>query len=179
MMKVNVLHQTDLFHPHCDPDDHWDLACQYALAYSGEIELKAILIDYPPAADYGDPAIQAVSQLNYISGKAIPVGIGTSSAMLSEADYTDLLVSRPEFSGVRMVIKLLEETDEPVVIHIAGSCRDIAIAGKIRPDLFKTKCRAIYLNAGASRDQIKVDYNEATKISSLYKVAGTYLVFRR
>jgi hypothetical protein len=46
--KVPVLHVTDLFRPHNDPDDHWDLACVYALAHQGDIDLKGILIDYPP-----------------------------------------------------------------------------------------------------------------------------------
>ena len=44
--KVPVIHQTDCFHNHADPDDHWDLASQFALAYTGDIDLKGILIDY-------------------------------------------------------------------------------------------------------------------------------------
>lgn len=31
-MPVPLIHQTDLFRPHFDPDDHWDLACVFALA---------------------------------------------------------------------------------------------------------------------------------------------------
>jgi hypothetical protein len=34
-MAIPTLHQTDLFRPHADPDDHWDLACVYALAAHG------------------------------------------------------------------------------------------------------------------------------------------------
>ena len=30
--KTPVIHATDLYHFHCDPDDHWDLATIYALA---------------------------------------------------------------------------------------------------------------------------------------------------
>ena len=33
---VPVIHVTDLHRPHVDPDDHWDLACVFALAYAGE-----------------------------------------------------------------------------------------------------------------------------------------------
>ena len=40
--KTPMLHVTDLFRPHMDPDDHWDLACVYALAYRGDIDLKGI-----------------------------------------------------------------------------------------------------------------------------------------
>ena len=46
--KTPVLHVTDLYRPHMDPDDHWDLACVYALACQGYIELKGVLIDHPP-----------------------------------------------------------------------------------------------------------------------------------
>ena len=59
-MSRPVFHQTDIFHPHADPDDHWDLACNYALAKRGDIELQGIMIDYPPWA--GDPALAAVVQ---------------------------------------------------------------------------------------------------------------------
>ena len=48
--KIPVLHVTDLFRPHNDPDDHWDLACIYALAHQGDIDLKGVLIDHPPAS---------------------------------------------------------------------------------------------------------------------------------
>ena len=45
--KIPVLHATDLFRPHVDPDDHWDLACMYALAHKEDIDLKAVVIDFP------------------------------------------------------------------------------------------------------------------------------------
>lgn len=158
-MKVKVLHQTDLFHYHCDPDDHWDLACQFALSYNEDIELVGVLIDYPCNADYGDPSIQAVNQLNYITCQSVPVGVGISTAIHSEKDYDKFKITDSEFAGVKMILKILKEADEPVIIHIVGSCRDIAIAGKIEPDLFKEKCKAIYLNAGSSREKSKLEYN--------------------
>jgi hypothetical protein len=39
---VPVIYCTDLFHPHVDPDDHFDIACLYAIE---EIEIKAIILD--------------------------------------------------------------------------------------------------------------------------------------
>lgn len=68
-----MLHQTDLFHPHGDPDDHWDLACVYALAFRGDTRLKGVLIDFPPGRLPGDPDVMAVGQLNLITGMAVPV----------------------------------------------------------------------------------------------------------
>jgi len=156
-MKVSVIHQTDLFHPHADPDDHWDLACQYALAYIGDIELKGILLDYPPNVWYGDPSIQSVNQMNFITGQSIRAAVGTSKARTAEEVSLEDIHS--ETSGVNMVLEILEDARTPVVIHIVGSCRDISIAGKLRPDLFREKCRAIYLNAGASSPESKLEYN--------------------
>ncbi len=31
---IPLIHETDLFRPHIDPDDHFDLACVYALAHA-------------------------------------------------------------------------------------------------------------------------------------------------
>ena len=165
-MPVPVIHQTDIFHHHADPDDHWDLACQFALSYIGCTDLKGILIDYPPTADnygwdIGDPAIASVSQLNYITGLAVPVAVGESEKVRCEDDVNKALARKPLNSGVSMVLKLLREAEEPTVIHIVGSCRDIALAIHADRDLFRKKCKAIYLNAGTGYDDTKLEYNVA------------------
>ena len=152
--KVPVIHQTDLFHCPADPDDHWDLACQYALSYSGDIDLKGILIDYcydeaHTRPDIGDPAVIAVNQLNYLTGQFVPTAIGHKTQLYSDADVQKVSAAKPLNSGVAMVLHLLETAEEPVVLHIVGSCRDIAIASMMRPDLFREKCKALYLNAGS------------------------------
>ena len=165
--KIPVIHQTDCFHNHADPDDHWDLACQFALAYEGKIDLRGILIDYPPSADVatvdcGDPAIAAVSQLNYICGKYVPVAVGCK-------DRGD---KAKRNSGIAMLIDTLESSKEPVVIHIVGSARDVAIAAELRPELFKKNCAAIYLNAGSAMGKaleynVKLDPYSYSRIFSL------------
>ena len=40
--KIAIIHSTDLCHPHDDPDDHYDLACLFAL---GEFDVKGIILD--------------------------------------------------------------------------------------------------------------------------------------
>ncbi|MGI6706675.1 MAG: hypothetical protein ACOX6S_10710 [Clostridia bacterium] len=155
-MKIPTIHQTDLFHHHADPDDHWDLACQFALAYMGELDLKGILLDFPPDLfEYGDPAIQAIHQLNYITGLAVPAGIGASKEQIIDLQVKENV----NISGVNMVLKILKESQEPVVIHIVGSCRDVAIAGTMEPELFREKCKAIYLNAGSGKNGEQLEYN--------------------
>ncbi len=75
-VAVPMLHVTDLFRPHNDPDDHWDLACVYSLAAQGKVDLRGILIDYPDTERASDPDVLAVAQMNYLTGKAVPVMIG-------------------------------------------------------------------------------------------------------
>jgi len=132
---VPVIHMTDLYHPHMDPDDHWDAACVYALAAAGRYDLRLVALDPPPygkwiewepARGFGDPAIQAAHQLGAIAGVAPPVAVGSPAALL----------------------RALEAAPAPAVIHVVGSCRDVAAAAAIAPELFAARCRAVYLNAG-------------------------------
>jgi hypothetical protein len=158
---VAFVHSTDLFRPHADPDDHFDLATVYALAAQDRFELLAVMIDYPPPTVQGDPDVLAVAQLNRITGLAIPVLIGTPRR-LEPAE-----ASRPEdreaTSGVRALLKLMRSSRLPVAISVVGSCRDVALASRLEPDLFRTNCAGIYLNAGSGTpDRVKaarLEYN--------------------
>ena len=161
--KTPMLHVTDLFRPHMDPDDHWDLACVYALACRGDIDLKGVLIDHPPEnADGRNPDIAAVAQMNLIAGTLVPVAVGSGLPMKSRDDVQEY-ASSADHHGVQMVLDVLRKSPEPVVINILGSSRDVAIAGKKAPNLFKTKCAAIYLNAGTGSSKMspasKLEYN--------------------
>jgi len=156
---IPVIHVTDLHRPHVDPDDHWDLACVFALACSGKIDLKAVVIDYPPVQRPDrNPDIAAVAQMNRITGLAVPVAAGSPHPMKSRNDVQPY-ASSSDLQGVRTVLDVLRRANRPVVIHITGCCRDIAIAGKKAPDLFARKCAAIYLNAGTGVSGAKLEYN--------------------
>lgn len=151
LRPVPVIHVTDLFRPHNDPDDHWDLATVYALAWQGRLELRAVIIDYPRPEWRNDPDVLAVAQLNFLTGQAVPVLVG--SPRWYERPPPLGQASSADFKGVRAMLELLRRSPEPVVINILGSCRDVALAGRLEPALFAQKCRAIYLNAGSgSRD---------------------------
>lgn len=161
--RTPVLHATDLFRPHMDPDDHWDLACVFALARRGDIDLKGILIDHPPInSDGRNPDIAAVAQMNQIAGTAVPIAVGSGLPMKSRNDIQPY-ASLSDHNGVNMVLDVLQNSPDPVVINILGSSRDIAIAGKKMPDLFARKCAAVYLNAGTGspkmNSQSKLEYN--------------------
>jgi hypothetical protein len=161
--KTPVLHLTDLFRPHMDPDDHWDLACVYALARRSDIDLKGILIDHPPEHDdRRNPDIAAVAQMNLIAGTFVPVAVGSGLAMKSRDDVQEH-ASPAHRQGVQMVLDVLRKSPEPVVINILGSSRDVAVAGKKERELFRAKCAGIYLNAGTGSPKMsaasKLEYN--------------------
>jgi hypothetical protein len=146
-----------------DPDDHWDLACIYALAYRGDIELKGILIDHPPRnrKDH-NPDTMAVAQMNLICGIYVPVAVGSPHPLESRNDIQPN-ASSTDHHGVRMVLDVLRKSQQPVVINILGSSRDVAIAANMAPALFAAKCAAIYLNAGTGSPKMskasKLEYN--------------------
>jgi len=144
---VPVLHITDLTRPYGDPDDHWDAACEFALAKKGLVDLKGVVIDNIP--HIGSPDIAAISELNSITSMCVPVGVGQGVA--------DTLPN----SGLELIHKTLLESRRPVTIHILGGCLDIVKAYELWPDLFRKKVKALYLNAGSSLDTPIIEYNVA------------------
>ena len=144
--RVAMVQVTDLFRPFADPDDHWDLACTYALAVRGDVDLLAVMIDYPPALQF-DPDVQAVAQLNYLTGLSAPVVVGSPRRIdLGEVDRPE---NKAVLGGMRALLEILRKSPLPVIINILGSSRDVALAGKLEPKLFAEKCAGIYLNAGS------------------------------
>jgi hypothetical protein len=163
MTRPALLHQTDLFRPFIDPDDHWDLACVYALAAGGHFHLGGVLLDYPPDAFPGrSPDVTGIAQLSYITGLPVNLSVGASRHFV--ADATEL-ASWPahELAGARFVLDYLRRHEGAAYITIVGSCRDVAIAGTLDPDLFAEKCAGIYLNAGTGHPdptrRTRVEYN--------------------
>jgi hypothetical protein len=144
-----MIHVTDLFRPHGDPDDHWDLACVFALAFQHRVDLKAVLVDSPFGYQYKDknPDIAAVAQMNCITSQAAPVVVGSPHPVKSRTD-TQPQATQSDHSGIDAALEIMEQSPHPVVINVIGSSRDIAIAARKRPDIFRRKCRGIYLNAG-------------------------------
>lgn len=148
---ITTIHETDLFRPHGDPDDHFDLACQYALHKMGRHRLAGIMIDYPPRVRDGrgaQPDVLAVAQMNYLTGSSVPVGIG--------APDTE---PEAESSGMTLLIDTLRASEDKVTIHIVGSSRDVAAALTRAPELFEEKCAGIYLNAGSGTENGLLEWN--------------------
>ena len=151
---IPVIHCTDLYHPHEDPDDHFDLASMYALR---QIDLKAIILDQG-ARQAKQPGSTPVRQMNQITGRNVPWAIGLSRNLASPADKVP--DDRPEYQrGVEMILKVLRESPTPVSIVSLGSCRDIAAAFNREPELLARKVGKLIIFIGEA-DERKQDYRE-------------------
>ena len=145
-----VLHQTDLFHPYEDPDDHYDLAVLFALAQRGYIDLAGVLLDYPVISRHeGDASVIAVAQMNRLCGMAVPAVVGTK---LKQKNPQDILPDANEYetAAIRFIHKVLRDSKSPVRFKCGSSAPDIAVAALREPKLFRKKCEAVYVNCGSA-----------------------------
>ena len=111
------------------------------------MQLIGVLLDYPPPNRRGDPDVVAIGQLGWLTGLAVPFGVGQGRAM-----------TEPQ-SGLRLFKRVLERAKSPVVIQVAGSCQDIVLFAETWPKLFRERVKAVYLNAGSAEDRGELEYN--------------------
>jgi len=146
----------DLYHPPCDPDDHWDLLTLYALAEAGRMDPIGLVVDYPLPVDdrgqrpngAGEPAAVTLAQMRALTGRHIPWVLG--AAQPYERVIASLKQGGQVPAGAAFLLDLLRRSPAPVILVITGSCRDVAVAGAVDRELFVRKCRALYLNAGVA-----------------------------
>jgi hypothetical protein len=143
--RVPIIYCSDLYHPHDDPDDHFDLMTLFGLP---EFEIAAILIDTGERGK-GRPAIPALKQAMHITGRSVPYAMGLTRN-LKEAE--DKAIDQPADAqaGVELVLKTLRESPRPVTVFTTGSLRDMAAAYNRAPELFRRKVGRFYINAGHS-----------------------------
>jgi hypothetical protein len=152
--RIPILYSTDLFHPHDDPDDHYDLACLFALP---EFDIKGIILDQGAlqAKRTGRPAVE---QMRHITGRRVPCAIGLSQKLRTR---TDKALDEPaEFQkAVALILSVLRESKKKVTIFTTGSCRDVAAAFNREPDLLRAKVKALYFNIGNGPDGLQDELN--------------------
>jgi Inosine-uridine preferring nucleoside hydrolase len=162
MAGVPVIYSTDLYHPHDDPDDHFDLVTLFALP---EVDVKGIIIDmsnFRQKRGYHktpkQPGIVALQQVFHLTGKSAPYALGLETPLRSTDDKAlDLPQSRQ--GGVEMILSTLRESKERVNIFVVGSLVDVAAAYNREPDLMRDKVRAVYVNAGTGPDGWQEEWN--------------------
>jgi hypothetical protein len=141
--SVPVIHITDLYHPHNDPDDHFDLATLFAIP---AFDIRAVVIDMGKDG-VGRPGLPALRQLEHITGKTVPSATGLVENLKTQSDSC---VNQPPETqaGVELILKALRDSDRPVTVFAVGSLRDLAAAYNRDPELLKAKVARCYVNAG-------------------------------
>jgi hypothetical protein len=154
--KIAIIHSTDLCHPYDDPDDHFDLACLFAIQ---EFDVRGIVLDRGEhqAPRPGRPAVE---QMFHIMGRKVPCAVGLNRPLHSGDDKATG-DAEPFQGGIRLILSLLRNSKEKVVIHTAGSCRDAAAAFNREPELFREKVKAIYVEAGNGPGGEQNEFNVA------------------
>ncbi|MGA2064611.1 MAG: nucleoside hydrolase [Thermoguttaceae bacterium] len=152
--RVPVIYSTDLFHPHDDPDDHFDLATLFGLP---ELDLRAIILDLG-AKQKQKTGRPAVEQMMHITGRKAASAFGLARPLGSRTDRGE---DQPaEFQGgVELILRVLRESPRKVTLFTAGSCRDMAAAANREPELFRAKVGAFYANAGDGPAGPQQEYN--------------------
>ena len=156
-VRIPVIYSTDLYHPPQDPDDHYDLAL---LACIEELDVKALIFDvatsFRKPEEFGKTALE---QMAAITGEAMPPWkVGLRDSLRSPDDKA---LDQPEEyqGGVALILSTLEQSEEPVVMFLVGSCRDFAVAFNRDPDLLRKKVKAVYVNAGNGPGGIQKEWN--------------------
>lgn len=151
---IPIIYSTDLFHPHADPDDHYDLATLFAL---DEFDIKGIILDLGDTQKQrmGD---RPVKQMMHITDRRVPYAVGLSGRLRTPDDRG--LNEPDEFQGgVRLILSVLRESRQKVTIFTTGSVRDVAAAFNREPALLRQKVRAVYFNVGTGPDGPQGDCN--------------------
>jgi hypothetical protein len=141
--SVPVIHITDLYHPHNDPDDHFDLATVFGMP---AFDIRAVVIDTGKDGA-GRPGVPAIQQMMHITGKKVPFATGLVENLKSQADTCAQQLPETQ-AGVELILKVLRESDKPVTVFCVGSLRDMAAAYNREPELVKAKLGRCYVNAG-------------------------------
>lgn len=163
ILPVPVIDCTDLYHPHQDPGDNFDILTAYALP---EIDLKAVVLDVTEdfrqpsalAGEHPDPygprdaGVIPMMQVNWIFDRSVPFALSPFHRMKSP---DDAMLDAPRFqqAGIDLMIRTLRQSDRPVVIMVFCSCRTLAAAINREPQLFRQKVKRLILSIGCTRGE--------------------------
>ncbi len=141
--SVPILYTTDLYHPHDDPDDHYDLLTLFALP---EFDIRGIVIDMGERGQ-GRAGVEALLQVMHLTGRTAPYAVGLAGNLESPEDTAEAQHTSGQ-GGVDLILKVLRETEKPVTVFVTGSLRDVAAAFNREPALVREKVGRLYVNAG-------------------------------
>jgi hypothetical protein len=173
--KVPVIYSTDLYHPHQDADDHFDIATLLAME---EIDLLGVVLDNAGPSQEERPGTIPLKQLERISGRKIPAAIGLRRPLRSPDDKALDQEARYQ-GGVEMILKGLRASPVPVALVFVGSVRDAAAAFNRDPDLLRAKASTLLIFIGdAAEEHSNREYNVEIDVHAFARVLGSGLPVR-
>ena len=141
--SVPIIYSTDLFHPHDDPDDHFDLATLFSLP---EFDIRAIVLDLGHLQRKA-PGDLPVKQLRYLTGRPAPLLTGLQNPLRYPEDKA---LDQFEPDTPSAILRLLKDSKSKTMLIATGSLRDFAAAFNRDPDLFRAKVARLYIADGNS-----------------------------
>lgn len=142
---VPILYATDLLHPDQDPDDHFDIATLFGMP---EFDIRGVVFDLGPIGK-GRPGVLALRQMMHLTGKEVSYATGLTERLESPRD-TGQEQSKEAQAGIELILRVLEESPEPITVFTTGSLRDVAAALNCNESLCTHRIARIYINAGHS-----------------------------
>ena len=142
--RTPVIHDTDLYHPHVDADDHVDLANVFSLP---ELDVKAIVLDNGQWQK-AKPGRVPVEQMLAMTGRRPPCAVGLAPLKSLEDDGRDQPAEYQQ--AVELILKVLHDSGQPVHVITTGSVRDVVVAFNRQPQLLREKVAGLYVNIGNS-----------------------------
>ena len=141
--SVPVVYCTDLFHPHDDPDDHFDLATLYAMP---ELDIQGVVLDQGRKR-----SARAASPFQ--DGTGSPgQGARRRSGLAPLREPDDQALDQPaEFQGAVLILRTLRASARPVCIATAGTA-GLVCAFNREPGLFQTNVAMVLAFIGQASD---------------------------
>lgn len=151
--KIPILYSTDLFQPHDDPDDHFDLATLFAIQ---EFDIRGIVLDLG-RRQQEKPGRVPIEQMCRLTGRRVPYAVGLAESLKSPDDRAFGQPANCQ-RGVRLILDTLKSSRKKVTIFTTGSVRDVAAAFNRDPNLLRRKVDRLYINIGTSEPR-KYEWN--------------------
>jgi hypothetical protein len=162
--KIPIIYSTDLFQPHDDPDDHYDLATLFALK---EFDILGIIVEHG-SKQADRPGRIPVDQMMHLAGRQVRCVVGLNPPMIGPDDKA---LGQPEEcqQGVKLILDELRKSRQKVTIFTTGSMRDVAVALNRDPELMHRKVKRLYMNIGNSSGE-KSEYNVGLEIQAYRRI---------
>jgi hypothetical protein len=166
----DVMYFTDLYHPHQDPDDHFDLAVMASLP---QVNIIGVILD-DGDRQQGAPGAIPIAQINALTGRSIHGYRGLAEPLQGPMD-DGRDQPAPYQEGVDFLIETLMRSTNRISVITTGSLRDLAAAYNRRPELLADKIDRIFAFIGCGTLADCDEYNVELDVHAYERVMSSGL----